>query len=161
MKEIIKDLTKTKKGCFVLMRTFECIAGEDFIDQNENFVVSKCMLFWMLGKGYIDGTSVVGWTKDKFVNLQSILYDEDYSVFKGLCISNEDVHDKSLEILAELICSVSIYQERLEKLLVDMFEHYEEDINEYINSFNEEYDMSCKLSIYEIMSNHTDEYEEY
>jgi hypothetical protein len=117
-----------------IMRTFEMEMEEDFVDQNEMIVKPGCLMFWMLGKGYISGDDI-----DKFaehndlINLQTVLYEEDFSLMKGLCHGSLIVCLKCLEILSEIMCSCRKYQERLISVA-------EEHLGGSIDDFSEEFE---------------------
>jgi len=105
-----------KRKIFNLISHFETEMGEDFIDQNESIIKESCLVFWLLGKGYLNKHQVDIWsTIGKCdVGLNSLLggYQDDYSLFPH-GEGEEECYTKRNEILAELISELSIYESRL------------------------------------------------
>lgn len=141
-----------KKHIYKLIRNFEFEAGEDFIDQNEHIVNAKCILFWMFGKGYINGDKIKIYGEDpnqNFIGLTDVLkgYEAPYSLFPyGEC--EEDCHFKAMEILAEFISECEMYQNRLMKIMNE----YEQN-SSYLKrdkDLDEEYNFAISLSIDEL-----------
>jgi len=123
--------------------------GESFTDQNETIVNDKLLMFWMLGKGYIDGNKIVAYTKANFTELNNVLcgYEDEFSLFPyGEC--EEECNFKATEILSEIISEVPIYQDRLTEIVNehDCLKDYSEN-DDYLE---EEYNKVIKLSIVEL-----------
>lgn len=139
-----------KKHIYKLIRNFEYEMGESFTDQNESIVNDKCLMFWMLGKGYIDGSKIVAYTKARFTELNNVLcgYENEFALFPyGQC--EEECHFKAMEILAEFISEVQIYQDRL-KEIIDEDPEYLSSYEKYDEEFEEEYNLATSLSIDEL-----------
>lgn len=143
-----KGIELDKKHIYKLIRNFEYEAGEDFVDQNESIVNERCMLFWMLGKGYISGEQISMYAKDsrKLIDLNDILsaYEVPFALLP-MGSQEEDAHSKSMEVLAELISEVPHYQERLLKIVNkhEEFTSYEK----YDEKFEKEYNISMATSL--------------
>ena len=138
-----------KKHIYKLIRNFEFEAGESFTDQNESIVNDRCLMFWMLGRGYINGTKIDAYAKASFTELNNVLcgYEQEFSLFP-YGETEEECHFKSMEILSELIAESKIYQDRLLKI---MNEH--EEYSSYVERdeyLEKEYNLAVSLSINEL-----------
>lgn len=106
------------KSIYKLIRNFEFEVGESFVDQNESIVDDKCMMFWMLGRGYIHPEQIDSYVHTKFTELNNILcgYDDAFALFP-FGEASEECHFKAMLVLAEFISGIEIYQNRLAKIL--------------------------------------------
>ncbi len=137
-----------KKSIYKLIRNFELEMGEDFIDQNESIINEKCLMFWMLGKGFISGKNIDSYCEpnNNFIDLNDMLCGSEqyYALFpNGQC--EEDCHLKAMEILSELISEVEFYQKRL----MDIIKEHQLDITCPLRhaDLDKEYTYTTSLSI--------------
>ena len=89
-------------------------AGEDYIDYNECIVNGTPLLFWMLGKGYIsdkETEEVLERSNGKYIYVSDILKDD--VIFKESYGDTSIGSVKSYSILAEYMCQISEFRQRL------------------------------------------------
>lgn len=129
---------------YKLIRTWEYDVGESFFDYNESIIQPMQLIFYLLGRGYINKLMFNYWTAKNIISYFDIFYDCDVN----------DGHtiwcDKDLEypyddfittwILSELIVQHDIYIERVKKTFKDhkvafeIIKDGEESINEEIKN---------------------------
>lgn len=136
-----KGVELDKKHVYKLIRNFEYEAGENFVDQNESIVNERCMLFWMLGKGYITGEQITMYAEDssKLIDLNYILNacEVPFALFP-MGNQEEETHFKSMEVLAEIISEVPHYQERLLEIVNEWeYTSYEDKDEKLEKEYNE------------------------
>lgn len=103
MSYIIKSPEELKDPflCYCIFQRFMEEAGEDYIDYNERIVNGTPLLFWMLGKGYIsdkETEEVLERSNGKYIYIQDVL---------------KIGSAKSYSILAEYMCQISEFRQRL------------------------------------------------
>ena len=116
MSYIIKSPEELKNPflCYCVFQRFIEEAGEDYIDYNEHIVNGTPLLFWMLGKGYISDKEieeVLERRNGKYIYIQDVLQDD--SIFKESYGGTEIGSAKSYSILAEYMCQISEFRQRL------------------------------------------------
>lgn len=116
MSYIIKSPEELKDPflCYCVFQRFMEEAGEDYIDYNECIVNGTPLLFWMLGKGYISNKEieeVLERRNGKYIYIQDVLQDD--SIFKESCGDTSIGSAKSYSILAEYMCQISEFRQRL------------------------------------------------
>lgn len=116
MSYIIKspDDLKDPFLCYCVFQRFMEEAGEDYIDYNECIVNGTPLLFWMLGKGYISNKEieeVLERRNGKYIYIQDVLQDD--SIFKESCGDTSIGSVKSYSILAEYMCQIYEFRQRL------------------------------------------------
>jgi hypothetical protein len=148
--KILEAATMNKKEIYKLIRTYEFRAGEAFTDRFESmFIDDKGFMYWMFGKGYIDGAAIDNYNHgDNFcIDLNSICcgYEAPYSLFP-MGEVDEECHFKAMTILAEFISEIPSYQEALLCALV----RYDSNIitnNKYDEELNQEFEVAEATSI--------------
>ena len=116
MSYIIKSPEELKDPflCYCVFQRFMEEAGEDYIDYNERIVNGTPLLFWMLGKGYIsdkETEEVLERANGKYIYIQDALKDD--AIFKESFGDTEIGSAKSYSILAEYMCQISEFRQRL------------------------------------------------
>lgn len=116
MSYIIKspDDLKDPFLCYCVFHRFMEEAGEDYIDYNECIVNGTPLLFWMLGKGYIsdkETEEVLEKSNGKYIYVSDILKDD--VIFKESYGDTSIGSVKSYSILAEYMCQISEFRQRL------------------------------------------------
>ena len=116
MSYIIKSPEELKDPflCYCVFQRFMEEAGEDYIDYNERIVNGTPLLFWMLGKEYISDKEieeVLERRNGKYIYIQDVLQDD--SIFKESYGGTEIGSAKSYSILAEYMCQISEFRQRL------------------------------------------------
>jgi hypothetical protein len=129
-----------------MIRSIEYGMGEDFIDQNESIVRPEMLMFWLIGKGLMKKESINAMLSNGMFNLQSVFYDENYSLMPNRCPSEEFVSFKSIELLAEFMSGVDIYEQRL----IDILKEHNYKILD-CKEFDEEYERTCNISLQEVL----------
>lgn len=116
MSYIIKSPEELKDPflCYCVFSRFMKEAGEDYIDYNEHIVNGTPLLFWMLGKGYIsdkETEEVLNKSNGKYIYVSDILKDD--IIFKESYGDTSIGSAKSYSILAEYMCQISEFRQRL------------------------------------------------
>ena len=116
MSYIIKSPDELKDPflCYCVFHRFMEEAGEDYIDYNERIVNGTPLLFWMLGKGYIsdkETEEVLKRSNGRYIYVSDILKDD--AIFKESYGDTSIGSAKSYSILAEYMCQISEFRQRL------------------------------------------------
>ena len=130
MSYIIKSPDELKDPflCYCVFHRFMEEAGEDYIDYNDRIVNGTPLLFWMLGKGYISDKEieeVLKRSKGRYIYVSDILKDD--AIFKESYGDTSIGSVKSYSILAEYMCQISEFRQRLYDSVYDKatgFENY-------------------------------------
>jgi len=142
MSKIVKSFNswedlKTAEDFFQAMVNFEHEAGEDFIDQNESFLLIHPFLQWLRGKGIVS-TELYNYilenkNKELFgVSLQSFLsaYDDDCSIFP-FGESDDDAHYKGFQFMAEYCVGLTALRKRMCNNILHAYDyHFHDDEDE-------------------------------
>lgn len=113
---------RTKEQMYKDIRNWEMDAGESFLDYFGSNLNESNLLFWAMGRGYIDEEGFKAWEKDKYSSGDSIIYGEEpYSIVKESDEDkDEDGYEKAMKILAEFLASSDTYQKRVGHFLSDI-----------------------------------------
>ena len=120
----------TKETVYEAIKTWEQDAEEGFTDYFDTTINTASLMFWCLGKGYIDKTKMDLWLKDletEAMGDSNILseclsgYECDFAIFPtSKDMTDEqyyEAEDKGLKVVAEFIASNHTYIRRFTRFL--------------------------------------------
>lgn len=139
----------TIKETYMLIRTLEMEAGEDFFDCNLGSGIVKPInfLFWAYGKKLFD-TDALNWFVVRKEDVNGILKDWDkYSPYVSIESPNDDfLVDYTL---ASFVCNIPVCMYRIHEMFIshdckfeikqkyiERFENELKDIDKYIKKYN-------------------------
>ena len=112
-------MIRTAEQMYEDIRKWEYDAGETFLDYFDGSLNEATLLFWAMGKGYIDEEGFKAWEKEQHVSGDDIVYgDEPFSIVKQTDGRwQEEEYEYAMRILGEFLASSDTYQRRVNEFI--------------------------------------------
>lgn len=113
---------RTPEQMYQDIRNWEMDAGESFLDYFSSRLNVANLLFWAMGKGYIDEDGFKEWERndDSYISSDDIIFGiYPFSIIKleDGDSWNEDGYERAMKVLAEFLASSKTYQKRVDNFL--------------------------------------------